>query len=250
MAEWYKEAFDEFYLEVYSHRDEKEALEFATFLGKVIPLEGLRILDVCCGEGRHIRAFEKTGASCFGLDLSEALLCRLKARGSGELVRVVRGDMRRFPFKNESFDVCVNMFTSLGYFEDLREELEVLREVWRVLRLRGAFVLDHANLSWIKSNWEPHTVRRSGGLLVEETRKMLSDGRHVEKRTVIRSTNTPSIIVRDYTERLALFSKAELEGMLRGIGYDIVSYYGTYDGAPFEEESSPRLLILSRKCND
>jgi SAM-dependent methyltransferase len=133
MAEWYKEAFDEFYPDVYSHRDEQEAREFATFLGKVVPLRGLRMLDVCCGEGRHIRAFIEAGVTCFGLDLSAVLLRRFKAKWASEASAVARGDMRSFPFKAESFDVCINMFTSFGYFEDRQEELKVLREVWRVL---------------------------------------------------------------------------------------------------------------------
>lgn len=247
MVEWYKEAFDEFYAEVYSHRDEKEAQEFAAFLGKVVTLEGAEMLDVCCGGGRHIRAFGAAGATCFGLDLSEVLLCQCRAEGSRGMSRVVRGDMRSFPFKSESFDVCINMFTSLGYFEDVQEELEVLREVYRVLRPRGLFILDHANLNWVKSNFEARTVRTKGELLIEETRNLLSDGRLVEKRTIIRSAEDPSVAVSDHTERLVLFAKTELEGMLVNIGYDLVSFYGDYDGAPFEEKASPRLLILSRK---
>jgi hypothetical protein len=35
--------------------------------------------------------------------------------------------------------------------------------------------------------------------------------------------------------------------MLGTIGYQIVGLYGNYDGITFDEESSPRLLILSRK---
>jgi SAM-dependent methyltransferase len=250
MAQWYKEAFDEFYPDVYSHRDEKEAREFAAFLGSIVPLKNLRVLDVCCGEGRHIRAFGEAGATCFGLDLSEVLLAKLMAKESRGVSVVVRGDMRSFPFKSESFDVCINMFTSLGYFEDRQEELEVLREVRRVLRPRGFFVLDHVNPNWIKANFEPYTVKKRAALLIEETRTMLLDGRLVEKRTVIRSVEAPSVTMRDYTERLALFSKVELEQMLGNIGYEIVSFYGNYDGARFEEETSPRLMILSRKRND
>jgi len=247
MAEWYKEAFGEFYPDVYSHRDEQEAREFAAFLGKVIPLQGLRMLDVCCGEGRHIRAFREVGVTCFGLDLSAVLLCKLKTKGASDASAVARGDMRSFPFKGGSFDICINMFTSLGYFEDRQEELEVLREVWRVLKPRGFFVLDHVNSNWVNSNFEPHTIRESGEFLIEETRRMVSDSKLVEKRTVIRSARAPSVTVRDYTERLVLFTKTELEQMLGTIGYQVVGLYGNYDGITFDEESSPRLLILSRK---
>jgi len=248
MTEWYKEAFDEFYLEVYPHRDEKEARKFAAFLGKTVPLEGVRILDVCCGEGRHMRAFTDQGATCFGLDLSEALLKNLKAKRGGRSLHVARGDMRRFPFKDGSLDVCLSMFSSFGYFEDRREEQEVLLEASRVLRRGGTFVLDHANARWVRSNLEPHTVREGEGLLIEETRKLASAGNLIEKRTVIRSAEDRAV-VRDYTERLALFSKIELEAMLKEAGFEVIGFCGGYDGSIFEEESSSRLVILARKVN-
>jgi SAM-dependent methyltransferase len=247
MAEWYKEAFDEFYPDVYSHRDEQEARGFATFLGKIIPLQGLTMLDVCCGEGRHMRAFSDAGVSCFGLDLSEVLLRKLRAKGSSDVPPVARGDMRSLPFKSESFDICISMFTSLGYFEDSSEDLDVVREVWRVLAPRGFFVLDHVNSNWVKHHLESHTIKKKGELLIEETRRLLSDGRLVEKRTILRHAQAPSTPVRSYTERLSLFARAELEQMLATIGYETVGLYGNYDGRSFEEESSPRLLILSRK---
>jgi SAM-dependent methyltransferase len=247
MTEWYREAFDEFYLDVYSHRDEKEADEFASFLSEMISLEGLAVLDVCCGEGRHLRAFEREGAVGFGLDLSTVLLERLQAAGEGGCSRIVRGDMRDFPFKSESFDLCTNMFTSLGYFETREEESRVLREAWRVLRPEGVFVIDHVNPVWVESTLEPRTVKTKGDLLIEERRRMVDEGKAVEKTMTIRSVKAPEVPLRDYRERVALFRTGELEQMLEEAGFGIVKLLGSYDGRPFQEASSSRLIVLVRK---
>jgi len=247
MAEWYKDAFDEYYTEVYWHRDEEEARKFAAFLNNRIPLRGLRVLDVCCGEGRHMRALRDVGAICFGLDLSGALLGKLKGKAPSDTPLIARGDMRSLPFKRECFDLCINMFTSLGYFEERRDELQVLQEVSRILKPGGHFVLDYMNSHWVRSNLEPRTVRARGELIIEETRRLLPERRILEKRTVIRSASTPSVEVRDYIERLALFDRPVLEQMLGDTGFDIVSLHGDYEGGPFQEKSSTRLLIVSRK---
>lgn len=246
MVEWYKHAFDEYYTEVYWQRDEEEARKFAGFLQKKIPLRGLRVLDVCCGEGRHMRVLGEAGAICFGLDLSCALLEKLKNKAPHDATAVVRADMRSLPFKSESFDACMNMFTSLGYFEDSRDELRVLRDVLRVLKPGGFFVLDYVNSTFVRDNLEPLTVRTRGDLIIEESRELLSEGRIVEKRTVIRTAGAPCAEVRNYVERVTLFDKPVLEQMLAETGFDIVSVHGDYEGGRFVK-SSTRLLIVSKK---
>ncbi|KPJ60527.1 MAG: hypothetical protein AMJ46_05830 [Latescibacteria bacterium DG_63] len=247
MSEWYKQAFDDLYLEIYSHRDEKEAEKFVSSLGRVVAIEGLVLLDVCCGDGRYLRAFENAGAIGFGLDLSEVLLERFKANRADELYRVVRGDMRDFPFRSESFDICINMFTSLGYFGTTEEELRVIRETWRALRPGGFFVLDHVNPTWIENTLEPRSLRKKGEVLVEERRKMIDGGKAVEKTISIRSVKAPDVPIREYREKVALFRKDELQQMLEQAGYAVVKLFGDYDGSPFQKETSPRLIVLARK---
>jgi SAM-dependent methyltransferase len=247
MPEWYEEAFDEFYLDIYSHRDDKEAEQFVAYLGKTLPLEGIALLDVCCGEGRHLRAFENGGARGFGLDLSEVLLERLTISHEGRELRVVRGDMRDFPFASESFDVCINMFTSLGYFQTRQEELRVISETWRVLKRGGLVVVDHVNPVWVADTLEPRSVKRKGDLVVEEKRRLLEEGKAVEKTISIRSIQNPEVLLREYSERVALFRRGELEHMLEQAGYVIDRSIGSYDGEPFRENRSCRLIVLARK---
>ena len=69
------------------------------------------------------------------------LLARMRANG---LPRVA-GDMRRLPFKGESFDWVLNFFTSFGYFERERENFRVLEEIVRVLVPEGRFLIDLMN---------------------------------------------------------------------------------------------------------
>lgn len=246
MSDWFRDAFDEFYLTLYSHRNQEEAARFVKVLGKLISLDNLHLLDVCCGEGRFLRAFGEAGVVGFGLDLSEALLRRLVAAHPASAGRVVRGDMREFSFRTRSFDVCINMFTSFGYFQTLEEELRVIREAHRVLRPGGLFVIDHANPVWVKENLEPRSVREVGDFLVEEKRRILDGGKAVEKTVVIRSAEAPSAVLREYRERVSLFPRYELEKMLEQAGYTVFRLLGTYDGDSFDEPTSCRLIALAR----
>ncbi len=247
MSEWYEEAFGELYSEIYSHRDDQEAERAIQLLGRSVPLRGRRVLDVCCGEGRHLRALRRAGATAYGVDLSEELLKRhtlSESRGGG---LSVRGDMRSLPFCSSCFDACINMFTSLGYFDERSDELRALSEMQRVLVADGHLLLDHVNASWLRQNLAAHTKRTAGSLLVEERRAISPDGKSVFKTTTVWRATAPSELLGEFTEKVTLFERGELREMLRSVGLDTVQVFGDYEGAMFEERSSPRLVVLARK---
>ncbi len=73
---WYVDFFRDDYLNVYNHlftaeRAEKEV----AFAERALELKaGARILDLCCGQGRHSVLFARRGFQVTGLDLNPAYL--------------------------------------------------------------------------------------------------------------------------------------------------------------------------------
>ena len=61
------------------------------------------MLDVGCGEGRHLRALRSEGCLPFGVDLVVPELAKLNANGFG----VVRALAEQLPFRDASFDGVV-----------------------------------------------------------------------------------------------------------------------------------------------
>jgi ubiquinone/menaquinone biosynthesis C-methylase UbiE len=61
---------------------------------------GTTILDLGCGAGRDLACLSAQGASVVGADLSAGMLAQAKQHGVGQLLRV---DMRRLPFADDSF---------------------------------------------------------------------------------------------------------------------------------------------------
>ena len=75
----------------------KESVDaFATLM----PARGL-ILDLGCGAGRDLAAFQERGFRVVGADLSWGLLCEARQRVDSPLVQA---DMRALPFANNRFD--------------------------------------------------------------------------------------------------------------------------------------------------
>src|ERR1700750_1712502 len=118
-ANWWADYFDAQYLLEYEplfdlERDRHEVARIMDVLG--LP-SGARILDVPCGQGRHAHLLAEAGFDVDGLDYSEDLLAKARARGTGPRLRYKRGDMRKLPPRwSERFDVVLNLFTSFGFF--------------------------------------------------------------------------------------------------------------------------------------
>jgi SAM-dependent methyltransferase len=102
---------------------------------------GARILDVPCGQGRHAHLLAEAGFRVDGLDYSEHLIERARARGTGPTLRYTRGDMRRLPARwTGRFDAVVNLFTSFGFFTSPADDVLVMSEFARVLAPGGTLV--------------------------------------------------------------------------------------------------------------
>jgi len=99
------------------------------------------ILEVGCGRGATLVELARRGANVVGLDYSEEALAVCKAlesrNGIAGRATFVKGDARKLPFPDESFDFVF----SVGLIEHFRDPCAILSEQHRVLRPDGVIFL-------------------------------------------------------------------------------------------------------------
>ncbi len=103
------------------------------------------VLDIACGIGRHSIPLAKKGYSVTGLDYSPYQIKKAKedAKKEHAKVRFILKDANCFSLP-EKFDASICMWTTLG--EEPLQYKKVIRNVFRVLKNGGIFVID--NRSW------------------------------------------------------------------------------------------------------
>ncbi len=89
---------------------------------------GARVLDACCGTGDLAIAAREAGGDVTGLDFSERMLERARAKAPD--VEWVRGDLLALPFPDGAFDAATVGF-GVRNVEDLEGALAELRRVLR-----------------------------------------------------------------------------------------------------------------------
>lgn len=99
-----------------------------------------RLLDVGCGDGVISYFIKNKVSSIYGVDNSNFDL--IKAKKKGVKVKRVDVDSKALPFNNDFFDVI----TCLDVIEHVKNPSLFLKEIYRVLKRQGVFIISTPNI--------------------------------------------------------------------------------------------------------
>ena len=235
---WYQEWFaSDLYLQVYKHRDYKEAESFLLFMLKELNLsKSDTFLDAACGAGRHSNFLSDMGYNVVGFDLSKTLLKIASLNQKNK--NFINSDIRNVFFK-QKFDVILNLFTSFGYFEKDEENFSFFVNAKSFLEKNGYIVFDYFNSNYLSLNLEPFSTRTQDDINIKEHRYIF-ESRIIKEITITNSTDQKY----SFVESVKIYSFNQLIAMFTKIGYKIVSTYGGYNGEEFETNFSKRLILV------
>jgi len=243
MSEWWQSFFDESFL-IYSFPRIKRSrtLRDVRFIEKVLaPRRGARILDVCCGIGRHAIELAGKGYRVTGVDITGQYLEVAAARARRRKIKLAldRRDMRNLRYRDE-FDAAILMWTSFGYFEDEKDNMKSLRAIYRALRPRGKFIIDVINRDWLIRDFQPYGWMEIGKEFMLERRefdparsRMHSEWVYVGKDEVERKETN-----------LRVYSLHELLEMLERAGFTVAALFGDQENVmPMPEHRMLSILV-------
>ncbi len=259
---WYTQFFKRDYLRIYGHTLQQDRTDLETqFAIRALDLQpGDRILDLCCGQGRHSITLAKTGLTVTGVDLSKEMLAIAQstadeslfspvsggnAEGKGQLT-LHQADMRNLPNNlSNQFDAVINMFSSFGYLESEDDDQQVLHQIHKALKPGGKLLMDLLNREWVIINneefdWHQH----EDGRIVLERRQL----------DLATSTNhlTYTEILPDGTRhemsnlKMRLYTLTALTKMLANAGLILQTTYGGFQAEPYSVNTRRMIIVASK----
>jgi SAM-dependent methyltransferase len=167
------------------------------------PGSGATMLDAGCGTGGYLASYEGPG---FGVDYSPDALEYCQKRG---LATVSRASVQALPFLDESFDLVVS--SDVLYHLGVSDDIEALREFWRVLRPGGTAIIRLPAYDWLRGAHDTavHTrYRYTGG---ELQARMKDAGFEVLRITHANCLLFPLALAKRLLEGRLIASSSELE---------------------------------------
>ncbi len=241
---WFEEWFNsKYYLRVYSHRDESEAQRLVELIVSRLNLKNnSSVLDMACGAGRHAIKFAKSGFDTTAVDLSQLLISDAKANElkSDVKIRFILSDILNFNTEVR-FDLAVNLFTSIGYFDSDEQNVAVIKKAYTLLKDNGYFVIHYFNKPFLINHLIPTTVFSEDGMKIIQNRS-IENGRVVKKIIIEKNGSTEN-----FYESVRLFSEFEVSSFITESGFTVINRFGDYYGNIYNAETSPRLIIFAKK---
>ena len=241
--EWFADWFDTPYYHIlYKNRDQGEAERFIDKLVKFLKIpKGTELLDLACGRGRHSVTLAKYGYLVTGVDLSENSIQTAKKSAFGNpLVHFEVRDMR-FPFETEKFHGIFNLFTSFGYFDDIQDNRKVIHSAHQMLKESGLIVIDFMNVQRVIHELIQTELKTVDDIDFYISRKF--DGTHITKEISFFADEKNF----SFSERVQALGMDDFSVLLEQSGFQIMDTFGNFDLAPFEAETSDRLIIIAKK---
>ncbi len=253
-ADWWRTLFNSVYLKTDGDVVENEAAtvhEVDTIVRATGMEPGDRILDLCCGQGRHSLELARRGYSrVTGLDRSRYLvrLARQRARRQGLDVSFREGDARRFRLPDGAFRYVMLLGNSFGYFESAEDDLRVLEACRRLLGPLGTVVLDLTDGAWTREHFEPRSWEWIDQQhFVCRERSLAADGERLISREVVTHAEKGVIVDQFYAERL--YSAEAIGDLLERAGFEAVRVHGEIQAQSERDQDlgmmAQRLLITA-----
>lgn len=246
---WFKAWFGDAYKQLYPHRNYSEASAQVNSLLNALPAnKNWRILDIGCGQGRHLDTMHKLGYQhCVGLDLSHLLL--LDAKQSG--LKILQGDMRYLPFRHQSYNLVTSFFTSFGYFPTLEEDIGALAQFVSVLKPNGYLFLDLLNKDFLEANLIADDRRILCEKKVNQSRRIEI---HAHPQGAILASN--AVVIKDikienangdiekFEERVRLYTLNDMQILMQHFSLTLIHIFGNEKGEEYNSLVSPRMSLL------
>ncbi|MBV9862692.1 MAG: methyltransferase domain-containing protein [Alphaproteobacteria bacterium] len=229
-SEWWRTLFNSLYLETDGDIVENDR-NTGDDVDLLIRSTGLqrndRILDLCCGQGRHSLELAGRGFQhVTGLDRSRYLirLARKRAAQRNLQVSFHEGDARRFRLGDGVFHCVCVLGNSFGYFDRLEDDLAVLEAVKRALASGGTLVMDLMDGEWMRGNFEARSWEWvDQNHFVCRERSLAGDGDRLISREVVVHAERGVIADQFYAERL--YSRERMTELMSRAGFGNVRFH-------------------------
>ena len=195
-----------------------------------------RIVDVCCGTGRHAHQLAAAGYHVTGIDRDAAAIAQARTRALPR-EEYVQHDMRHLDELNLQADAVLCLWQSFGYF-DAATNRAVLGAMAAMLPAGGRCVLDIYHPGYFAARQGTRAFERAGASVTETS--AVEQG-----RLKVALTEGDGILIDRFDWEL--FSPEECAALADSAGLAGLAACTNYDPAQPPSADSPRVQYLFEK---
>ena len=223
--------FEFFHLSIAETRTEKEV---AFICGCAPQPQFRKVLDVCCGIGRHARALARRGYAVTGLERDPVAIGKAREMEGGP--GYIQANVRDYRFEAAEYDLAIVMSQSFGYF-DAAGNRDLLQWLRNGIRHGGRIILDLWNPEFFAAHQGQRDLQTQAGL-VHETKRL-------EGNRLFVTLDYPHGEGDDFEWQL--FAPSEMRSLGESVGLHVTIACTDFDPATGPSPEKPRIQFVLQK---
>jgi SAM-dependent methyltransferase len=206
------------------------------FVCACAPLPGFRkVVDVCCGMGRHARGLASRGYSVTGIERDAVAIARARDLAGGP--SYIQADVRDYQIDVGAYDLAIVMAQSFGHF-DAATNHDLLRRLAMGLRQGGRIILDLWGPEFFATHQGERDFELSDGVVHERKR--------VENNRLFVHLDYPDGGYDDFAWQL--FTPPEMLSLAESVGLALIVTCTDFNLAVEPWSAKPRIqFVLERR---
>jgi SAM-dependent methyltransferase len=198
-------------------------------------------LELGIGTGRIAVPLAARGVSVHGVEISDAMIRRLRERPGGDSIPVIRGDLADVPVES-SYRLIYIVFNTIFFLQTQEDQVRCFGNAAKHLGDNGLFVVEASDMIGVAAHGQ---VRMS---MLEADRVQFDAVQHdpVEQRFDVQRVVVTESGIQLYPVRLRYAWPSELDLMARLAGLRLRQRWGGWRGEPFKSEGSLHVSIYER----
>ncbi len=234
-----------YYMEAIANNTEKEVSFLEDIFKNYVKKTSGKILDCCCGIGRHDLLLGQDGYGVTGIDICKSQIENAQKIHSHKNINYVVGDVRNFNL-DEKYNMCICMWTTYNYLSQTEDLKKFLFNVYNHLEDDGILVLDSKNIPALEKR---RIYKRNKG------NNRVSLELLVYKRIIDNIQNSQYFyFINDDGKKNFYFDEEfvrfyylnELKEICKPY-FELVDSYGDFDKEEYRENSSNRFIAILKK---
>ncbi len=231
--------------DVYDEWTAREGIETDAAVGVLAELAGAGpVLELAVGTGRIALPLAERGLEVHGIDASQTMVDRLRAKPGGDRVRVTMGDFADVPVEG-SFSLVFVVFNTLFALPSQEDQVRCFENVAPRLAGGGAFLVE----AFVPDPTRFERGQRTSTIDVDVDQVFLEASRHdsVNQRTKSQQVVISEAGIKLYPVQVRYAWPAELDLMARLAGLRLRERWGGWRREPFTAASTQHVSIYERE---
>lgn len=242
----YYHDFSNYYMYTLANDTQKEAEFLIKIFKKYLGKDSGKILDCCCGVGRHSYIMAQNGFEVTGVDFSEDQINNAKKIHNHQNINYKKMDVRDLDLEEKNYDMSCCMWTTYNYLSLDSDLKKFIKSNYYHQKKDGILVLDSKNIPRL----DPHRIynryneKNNIKMEILINKYVQNNIQNSQYFLFIHDEGNKKFFFDD--EFVRFYTINELKKITAGY-YEIIDIYGDFDLNKYDEKTSNRFIIVLRK---